>query len=113
MSDKKRTPPQQRAIEVFCRELAAELNGKGQYMRLVLEKMKKGGEVPWTQAAVKEIWKTMQEAIVGTKSTTELTTDQVSDIHQTLMNWLIKHLEVVDEKGNRSSIDYIDFPSQR
>jgi len=113
MNESKRTDQQRKAIEVFSRELASELNSKGQYMQIVLEKMKTGSEVQWTQAACKELWKTMQKAIVGTTSTTELTPAQVSDIHQTLMNWLINHLEVVDDNGNKSSIDYIDFPSNR
>lgn len=105
MSDKKRTPPQQRAIEVFCRELAAELNAKGHSAKMVFEIMREGADIPWTQSAVKDLlWKPIQKALVNKDSTTELDTSEPSDIHQALMHWVTENLE---------GVDYLDFPSQR
>ena len=101
----RRSDQQRKAIEVFCRELADELNAKGHTVKLVLEAMRKGADIPWTQAAVKELlWKVMQKALVDKKSTTELDTKEPSDIHQSLMHWITENLE---------GVDYIDFPSQR
>jgi len=90
---------------VFDRLLAAELNAKGHSVKLVLDKMQTGAEVPWTESAVHDLlWKRMQKGMTGKESSTELDTVEPSDVHQTLMHWLIENLE---------EIDYIDFPSSR
>lgn len=103
--DKQRTLQQNKSIRVFDRLLAAELNAKGYTVKLVLDKMKTGTEVPWTESAVHELlWKRMQKGLTGKESSTELDTIQPSDIHQTLMNWCVENLE---------GIDYVDWPSSR
>ena len=99
-----RTNQQNKSIRVFDRLLADELNARGYTVKLVLDKMRTGAEVPWTPSATHELlWKTMQKGLTGNESSTQLDTVQPSDIHQALMHWLAENLE----------IDYIDFPSYR
>jgi hypothetical protein len=100
-----RTISQNSSIRVFDRLLADELNAKGHTVKLVLEKMKTGADVPWTPSSAHDLlWKPMQKAMTGKESSTELDTTQPSDIHKTLMFWLVENLE---------DVDYIDFPSAR
>jgi hypothetical protein len=101
----KRTNPQNASIRVFDKLLADELNAKGYTVKLVLDKMKTGAEVPWTPSSTHELlWKVMQKALTGKESSTELDTVQPSDIHQTLMHWINENLP---------EVDYIDFPNRR
>ena len=100
-----RTTTQNKSIRVFDRLLADELNAKGYTVKLVLDKMKTGAEVPWTPSSVHELlWKVMQKGLTGKASSTELDTVQPSDIHQALMHWINENLE---------EVDYIDWPSNR
>jgi len=99
-----RTPKQNASIRVFDRLLADELNAKGHTVKFVLDKMKTGSDLEWTPTAVHDlIWLTMQKAITGKESSTELDTLQPSYIHKTLMAWMVENME----------IDYIDWPSMR
>ena len=111
MSDKQRTLPQNASIRVFDRLLAAELNSKGYTVKLVLDKMKTGAEVPWTESSVHELlWKRMQLGMTGEESSKDLNTVQPSDIHKTLMWWLVENLGNEDDE---ECIDYVDWPSNR
>jgi len=102
---KRRTLQQNKAIRVFDRLLAAELNAKGYTVKFVLDKMRTGAEVPWSESAVHELlWKVMQKGLTGKESSTELDTIQPSDIHQALMHWMGENLP---------EVDYIDWPSNR
>ena len=102
---KRRTLSQNASIRVFDRLLAAELNAKGYTVKVVLDKMRTGAEVPWTESAAHELlWKVMQKGLTGKESSTELDTVQPSDIHQALMHWISENLP---------EVDYIDFPSNR
>lgn len=100
-----RTITQNSCIRVFDRLLSEELNAKGYTVKLVLDKMKTGTEVEWTPSAVHELlWKRMQKGLTGNVSSTELDTVQPSDIHKTLMKWMVDNME---------EIEYIDWPSQK
>jgi len=104
LNNSQRTLTQNACIRVFDRLLADELNAKGYTVKLVLDRMKTGAEVEWTPSSVHELlWKVMQKGVTGQASSTELDTVQPSDIHKTLMAWMVEHME----------IDYIDWPSNR
>lgn len=95
----KRTAKQNDAIHLYCKQLADELNGKGQYMQIVL---KPTYELRWDTKSVKEhLWKPIQNAILKKESTTDLETAEVRKVHEQLMLALKEKLP----------IDYIDFPS--
>jgi hypothetical protein len=85
---KQRTDQQRKAIEVFCRELAKAFNDAGLDQRATLAAMREGVSIPWRQETVKDvIWRGIQEATVGKKSTTKLTTAEVSKIYDILNRW--------------------------
>jgi predicted restriction endonuclease len=79
----KRTDRQNRALHLFFRMVADELNAGGYDVQIVL-KEKLG--VDWTPALVKEIlWKTAQRWILQKKSTTELNkSEDITKIYEHL-----------------------------
>ncbi len=101
----KRTPSQQSAIEVYCRELATALNDSGYEMKAVLAV--KQVDVPWTQNTVKEVlWKSIQNAYLDKPSTTALTTGEVSKVYEVLNRHIASNFGVsVAFPSNESLID--------
>jgi hypothetical protein len=94
----KRTVRQNSAIHKYYSLLADQLNAGGLDMRKLL---KPGVEIPWTPETVKEnLWKPIQEAVMGELSTTKLNRSQVSEVYDVLTRHLI-------EKHNV----YVEFPS--
>ena len=80
-----RTHQQQKAIEVYCRELAKAMNDAGLDQRAVFELMKEGFQVPWTQETVKDnLFRPIVQAKTGQSSTTGLERSQVTEIYETL-----------------------------
>ena len=85
-----RSPKQQAAIEVYCRELANALNDAGYDMKKVMEV--RTVDIPWSQELVKEaLWKTVQEPMYpetadedGHVSTAKLQTEQVDHVWKVL-----------------------------
>ena len=81
----KRTELQRRAKYLYFTMLADALNAAGLDMKVVMEKLSKKAMIPWSQSAVLErLWRPTQEATYGTKSTTELNTDQVGPTYEAL-----------------------------
>lgn len=101
MDDKiypQRTLTQNKALHKFYQLLADELNDAGLDQRKVL---KPSVDIPWTRQAVKEqIWRPVQEAQLGKRSTTELTTTEIDQVFDTIT----RHL------GEKFGIS-IQFPS--
>jgi len=96
---KTRTHKQNNALHVYCRQLAEALNDAGYDMKKTL---KHETEIPWTTELVKEyLWKTIQEAVIGTDSTSSAAGEDYDKVHQVLS----KHLS---EKFNI----YIPFPTR-
>lgn len=78
----KRTLSQNAALHLWCRMLADQLNDAGLDQRKVL---KPGVEIPWSGDAVKDrLWRPIQEALTGHKSTTDISTVDPTAIHETL-----------------------------
>lgn len=93
-----RTHQQNKALHVLFRELAKELNEAGLDMRRVL---KPGIDIPWATESVKDfLWRPIQEAQLGKKSTTELTTIEIDQVFDTIN----KHL------GEKFGL-HVAFPS--
>lgn len=77
-----RTKCQNRALHTYFEILAQELNNAGLDQRKVL---KPSVDIPWTKEAVKtQLWKPIQDAMIGKDSTTELNTKQVSEVYEVL-----------------------------
>ena len=105
MSQKKtsRSSKQNRAMHLFFEFLAASLNDAGLDQRTVL---KPSVDIPWTQEAVKEqLWRPIQVALLGKKSTTELETGEVSKVEEVLMRHLVKEFGQFFEPPQFPSIE--------
>lgn len=85
-----RTHPQRNALELYCKQIAEALNEQGQSLNKVLGTMKQGVEIPMTQGLVKEVlWREIQMALFGKKSTTELhKTEEIEKIVEVMTKFL-------------------------
>ena len=85
MSDnvkKQRTHQQNNALHLYFTHLAEELNNAGLDMRATL---KPEIAIPWTATNIKEfLWRPVQQAQLGKKSTKDLTTSDIDKIYDTL-----------------------------
>lgn len=89
---KQRTLTQNRALHLFLGQLCDVLNDAGLDMRAVL---KQDVELPWTVENAKEyLWRPIQEALTGKRSTTEITTVEPTVIHETLARHLGEKLGI-------------------
>ena len=79
---KQRTILQNSALHKFFELVAKKLNDAGLDMRFVL---KPGVDIPWGKESVKNfLWKPVQNALLGKKSTKDLTTDEVDKVYEVL-----------------------------
>ena len=73
-----RTQRQNRALHKFFELLSEDLNEKGLTVKKTL---RDDYDMMWTDTLIKEImWRPIQKAMYGTKSTKKLKTDQIDDI---------------------------------
>lgn len=80
--EKQRTLQQNRALHKYFEILAETLNNAGLDMRVVL---KPSVDIPWNKNSIKEyIWRPIQEAQLGKKSTTELKTTEINLVWETI-----------------------------
>jgi len=88
----KRTKKQNRALHKYFSLVAGTLNDAGLDMRAVL---KPEVDIPWTGKTIKEyLWRPIQEVQTTKKSTTELTTKEISEVWETLNRHLGQKLGV-------------------
>lgn len=74
---KTRTDQQNRALHLYFQLLADEFNNAGYTVQLILSKKM---DLDWTKDSVKELlWRPAQRAILGKKSTTELSKQEDID----------------------------------
>ena len=79
---RQRTAQQNRALHLYCQMLSAKLNEAGLDMKKTL---KPDIAIPWTPDNVKaHLWKPIQEAVTGKRSTTQLDTCNSSDVYEVL-----------------------------
>lgn len=79
---KQRTSRQNRALHKYFELLASALNDAGLDMRKTL---KPSVDIPWSKDTIKEyVWRPIQEAQLGKKSTTELKTDEINLVWETI-----------------------------
>ena len=81
--EEKRTSTQNNSIHLLCEMYAEALNDSGYEMKAVLAV--KEVDVPWSKETIKEVlFKPIMLAMFDKKSTTELTTKEVSEVYETL-----------------------------
>lgn len=84
-----RTMNQNSALHLFFQQLADELNEKGFDMRALI---RQDVEIQWTGYSIKEnLWKPLQKALFGKKSTTQLEkTEEIDRVYDNLNRILIE-----------------------
>ena len=81
-----RTLPQNKALHLYFRQLADELNGAGFDIQ---KTMKKDFHIPWNERTIKElIWHKVQEVMTDKTSTADLSTKEINDIYQVVTRHL-------------------------
>jgi len=89
---KQRSLTQNASLQLYCEHVAKALNDAGLDFRTVLHE---GIEVPWTRELVKDhMWRKLQEAITGHKSTTKPERHQYGEIYEVLNRHLSGKLGV-------------------
>ena len=84
----KRSIQQNKAIHKYCDLVAKELNREGHTMQDVIKKITRV-EIEPDMKNVKDIlWREIQKVVVHKKSTTELETDEVDKVFNTMNNFL-------------------------
>ena len=93
-----RTLQQNKALHKYFEAIADTLNAAGLDMKVVL---KPEVDIPWSKETVKDfLWRSVQKAQLGKRSTTELTTKDIDKIYDTLT----RHL------GEKFGV-FVEFPS--
>ncbi len=86
-----RTNRQNRALHLYFSLVSDELSSAGFELRdLVLDNI----PIPITSESIKLLWKQMQEKMYGTTSTTELKTNQISEVYDAMNIVISERLKV-------------------
>ena len=94
-----RTLKQNRALHLYFKQLAEELNENGVEFRGFIK-----ADMPWSETMIKEIlWKPLQGVYLKERSTTKLTTKGINDIYDILN-------KIIIERTNGQV--YVAFPSE-
>jgi len=100
--DDQRTSLQNNALHLYCQHLADDLNAAGFDMSLVLDKLSKTAEIPWTKLTVKErLWRPVQEAMTGLASTKDAPKPSYAQIYQALSKILAENFGITTEFPQR------------
>lgn len=94
-----RTDQQNKALHVYLGHVAQALNDAGYTVQKALEHRM---ELDWTPELAKElIWRPLQKALLGKKSTTELEkTGEIDQVYEHLTRYL----------GEKLHIEHIEWP---
>ena len=90
---KTRTSQMNRALHLYCNQVSEQLNEQGQTVKMVLEKSEV--ERTWDMDAVKSLlWKPIQLAVHGKKSTAECTTAEYKKPYKYLAHYLATYFGI-------------------
>lgn len=93
-TEKQRSQLQNNALHVWLTQVSHALNDKGLDVRQVLS-MSKRQEIPWTMAAAKDhLWRPVQQAYVGEKSTTRVSSTDYPAIYDILNKTFIEKMGI-------------------
>ena len=91
-ANKQRTLTQNRAIHKYCSMLAKDLNDAGYDMKKVI---KEEVDIPWSEGNAKEfLWRPIQKALGLPDSTTDLATNEVSQVYEVLSKNLAEKFNI-------------------
>ncbi len=95
--EEKRTSQQNKAIHLWYRQLAEALNREGHDVNKIIKAMKEGVSLSFSELLVKEVlWRPIQEALYGKKSTTELLKqEEIDKIVEVLVRFLGENMGMI------------------
>jgi hypothetical protein len=89
-----RSNQQNKALHKYCEMVAHELENGGHTMQDVVKKIDMCEIYPTTRTVKEIIFKPIQEAVLGKKSTTELTTNEINKVYEVMSMFLAKEFEI-------------------
>lgn len=93
--ENQRTKPQNNSIHLWLRLVSQELTKNGHTITTVLNKMKRGVELPVTEAIAKDIlWRPVQKAMFNKESSAELTKQEVDRVFEPINKFLGEQFEI-------------------
>lgn len=96
---KRRSSQQNAALHLYFTMLAVALNDAG--FDMIHFPYKQGASIPWTNKTVKEhLWRSLQNAYLGKKSTRDLDKWEVSKVYEILNRYI----------GEKTGV-FVEFPS--
>jgi type I restriction-modification system DNA methylase subunit len=90
----KRTKKQNDAIHLYLEQVAGELQNQGQTLQGIIEKIEIAEIIPTEKNLKEVIWRSFQDALLKKKSTTELTTDEVTKVYEVVAMFLSRNFEI-------------------
>ena len=78
----------------YCEMVAKELENMGFTMQEVVRRVDMIEITPTTRSVKEIVWKPIEEATLGKKSTTELSTSEVDAIYQVMSMFLSKQFQI-------------------
>ena len=75
-----RTDRQNKSLHLYCEQLSQTLNDAGITQKMVLQAI----DIDWSADSIKSLFRSLGRAKYGIKSTSELTTKQLTDIYDEL-----------------------------
>ena len=78
------TARQNASLHKYCTSLADAFNDAGYDQKAVLDNFRDTFHVPWTQEAVKTIFRAVAHAMYKIESTKELTTTQIQEVYRVM-----------------------------
>jgi 6-pyruvoyl-tetrahydropterin synthase len=90
----KRTDLQNSAFHLYLEQVADELRNQGQTLQNVVEKIDTLEITPTKENLKETLWRPIQKALYKKKSTTELTTGEITKIYEAMAMFLSKNFEI-------------------
>ena len=94
MAEKQRTSLQNKSLHLYFEMVAHELENQGQTMTNIIAKLPLI-EITPTKNSIKELlWKPIAQSLFGKKSTTELTTAEITQVYEVMAMFLAKEFSI-------------------
>lgn len=108
--NQQRTEVQNRALHLWFSLLAEELNAAGLDMKKVL---KPSIDISWSKQSVKEyLWRSIQYAMLGKKSTKNLNSDEIDKVYEELNRFLAEKHQIHVPFPCLEQIEYEEYANK-
>jgi hypothetical protein len=112
----KRSVPQNNSLHLWCEQVAEALNDSGQLLKITIGG--KTAEIDWTGANFKEnVWRPVQKALTGKKSTTKLDKLEPSKVYDHINRFLAErcngiHIPWPSEEAVKDTREMPSYPTE-